>query len=87
MAPWAGLIVKPHLTPREARVLELIAEGLTTREMAGLLSVSPKDIEYHAGNLIMKFCVANRSGVVARAYVLGYLSRQWPPTAQKEASL
>ena len=35
---------------------------------------------YHVGNLLSKFGCGNRAGLVARAYVLGYLdSEAWPP--------
>lgn len=70
----------PVLTPREARILELVGAGCSNREVGALLHVSVKDIEYHVGNLLRKLEGRNRTEAVSRAYVLGYLSvGSWPP--------
>ena len=70
----------PVLTPRESQVLERIAEGESTREAAARLFVSEQAITYHIGNLFSKFGCDNRAGLVARAFVLGFLdSSSWPP--------
>jgi DNA-binding NarL/FixJ family response regulator len=42
----------PPLTPRQREVLQLVAEGRTAREIAEVLSVSRKTIEYHKGTLM-----------------------------------
>ena len=42
------------LTPREREVLQLIAEGLTTREIAAALFVSVKTVETHRQQLMDK---------------------------------
>jgi DNA-binding CsgD family transcriptional regulator len=70
----------PNLTERQRRVLELIAAGLSSREIASRLWVSIKDIDFHVSSLIRKFEATNRTGMVSRAFVLGYISVQaWPP--------
>lgn len=72
--------VPPILTPREALVLELIAGGLSTRRIAAVLFVSEQAVTYHVGNLLSKFGCENRTGLVARAFVFGYLlPHAWPP--------
>jgi DNA-binding NarL/FixJ family response regulator len=74
--------VPPILTRSEGRVLELIAAGSTTAQIATHLCVSHKAIEYHMHHLLWKFESRNRAGLVARAYTLGYLSGDaWPPVA------
>lgn len=70
----------PSLTPREEAVLELIAAGWSTRQIAETLVVSRQAVTYHIGNLLAKFQMTNRAGLVGRAFVLGYLDdRRWPP--------
>ena len=69
----------PGLTRREADVLELVAEGMSTRDMARSLYVSPQAVTYHIGNLLAKFQCSNRAGLVARAFVTGVLLATWPP--------
>jgi len=51
------------LSPREREVLRLFAEGRTTKEIAGLLLLSPKTIEVHRLNLYAKLKVDNVIGL------------------------
>lgn len=39
------------LTPRLKEMLRLIAEGLSTKQIAGRLSISKKTVEFHRGRL------------------------------------
>lgn len=74
------LAVPPTLTPRESLVLELLAAGLSTRRIAATLFVSEQAVTWHVGNLLSKFGCENRAGLVARAFVFGYLDPDaWPP--------
>lgn len=85
-SPTAILVSRtlPILTKREVRVLELVATGLSSGEVARTLWVSAKDVEYHVSRLIRKFEAKNRTAVVSRAYVLGYLAPAlWPPQARR----
>ena len=43
-----------RLTPREREVLQLVAEGLTNREMAARLGVSAKTVDTHRTSLMRK---------------------------------
>jgi DNA-binding NarL/FixJ family response regulator len=76
---WWGPL--PRLTHRERPVLELVAAGWSTRRIAESLRVSDQCVTYHIGNLLAKFQSPNRAGLVSRAFVLGYLSPEWPPRA------
>jgi DNA-binding NarL/FixJ family response regulator len=40
------------LTPRQREVLQLVAEGWTAREIAVLLTLSRKTVEYHKGSIM-----------------------------------
>jgi len=42
------------LTPREGEVLQMLAEGRKTREIAGILNVSVKTVETHRKNIMDK---------------------------------
>lgn len=55
------------LTPREAEVLDLVAQGLTSKEIARALDISPKTVEFHRHNLLKKFSAANMADLVRRA--------------------
>jgi len=55
------------VTPREAEVLTLLAEGLSTRDIAARLYLSPKTVERHIANLATKLGVESRSELVSLA--------------------
>jgi DNA-binding NarL/FixJ family response regulator len=55
------------ITPREAEVLALLAEGRSTKEIAARLYLSPKTVERHIANLAVKVSVEGRSELVAFA--------------------
>ena len=54
------------LSPQEFQVALLVAEGLTNREAAARLIVSPKTIEYHLANAYRKLGVRSRVELVRR---------------------
>ena len=59
----AVLIGADSLTPRERRVGELAAKGLTTRAIAELLFVTPKTVEYHLRHVYQKLGITSRSQI------------------------
>ena len=63
----AGTGLKPNLSPRESEVLNRIAQGLTTQQMATQLFVSAKAIEFHRSSLLMKFGVPNTALLIKTA--------------------
>jgi LuxR family maltose regulon positive regulatory protein len=65
-------LVEP-LSKRELEVLELIAEGLSNREIAQKLVLSVNTIKVHTYNIYGKLNVHSRTQAVARARVLGLL--------------
>jgi LuxR family maltose regulon positive regulatory protein len=65
-------LVEP-LSDREIEVLELIAEGLTNREIANLLSITLSTVKGHTSNIYGKLGVNNRTQAVATSKRLGIL--------------
>jgi len=59
------------LTDREREVLQLIAEGLSSKEIAGLLGVSLKTVDSHRSNLMEKLDIHKVSGLVRFAIRVG----------------
>jgi DNA-binding NarL/FixJ family response regulator len=62
------------LTPREAEVLALIAEGMTNAEIAERLFVSPTTVKSHINHLFAKAGVRDRAQAVNYAYRTGIAS-------------
>jgi two-component system, NarL family, response regulator NreC len=60
------------LTPRERQVLQLIAEGKKTRDIAQLLGVSIKTAESHRGNIMEKLAIRDTAGLVRYAIRRGF---------------
>jgi len=61
------------LTPREREVVQLIAEGRTTKEVASLLGVSVKTAESHRTNVMQKLGVHETAGLVRYAIRRGLI--------------
>jgi DNA-binding NarL/FixJ family response regulator len=61
------------LTPRERQVLQLIAEGKTTKEIAQLLGVSVKTAETHRSHIMEKLSIHDTAGLVRYAIRRGVI--------------
>ena len=62
-----------RLSPRELDVLQLIAEGLSTREMADRLCVSENTVKTHCSRIFDKLGVNRRTQAVQAGKRLGLL--------------
>lgn len=61
------------LSAREMDVLVLIADGLSNKEIAARLSVSPNTVKTHVARVLEKLDVSRRTAALARARELGLL--------------
>lgn len=52
------------LTPREREVVNLLAEGMTSKEIARELEISPRTVEVHRAKLQKKFGVTNTNALL-----------------------
>lgn len=68
----AGRLAEP-LSPREQEILALVAAGLTNREIADRLVISPETVKKHVSSITGKLGAANRTEAAARARSLGML--------------
>jgi DNA-binding NarL/FixJ family response regulator len=62
------------LTPREVQVLELLAEGLPNKAIAGRLGISDQTVKFHVAAITGKLGAANRTDAVRRAVRRGLIS-------------
>ena len=48
-----------ELTPRESAVLALIMQGATSRAAGNTLGISPRTVEFHRANIMLKLSAKN----------------------------
>jgi DNA-binding NarL/FixJ family response regulator len=65
--------VRASLTDRELEILELVAIGLTVKQVATRLRLSPRTVETHIAKLYRKLGARNRVQAVSRAAALGII--------------
>ena len=62
---------RPALSPRQETVLRLIAQGLTNKQIAGRLTISPATVKIHVAAILAHLGAANRTEAVSLARNLG----------------
>ena len=76
LAAIKGRAGQPALTSREVQVLELLAEGKRTKEIAAALGVTSDTANAHIKNIYSKFAVHGRGAVVSEAVRRGFIRRE-----------
>jgi len=67
-----------ELTDREHEVLELVADGLTNKEIASRLGLAAATVKNHVHSILRKLGVTRRAEAVRRAYLGGLVADYRP---------
>jgi DNA-binding NarL/FixJ family response regulator len=73
-APAGGAFAGELLTGRQREILQLIAEGRSTKEIAHMLTLSPKTVEMHRAQLMERLDIHDVAGLVRYAIRTGMIS-------------
>jgi LuxR family transcriptional regulator, transcriptional regulator of spore coat protein len=65
---------QPHLSGREQQILELVAVGLSAKEVALEIDIAPRTVERHIENIRLKLRARNRTHMVTCAAMAGMLT-------------
>lgn len=76
-AKTAGPPPDERLSARQEEILTLLAQGLSYREVADRVSLTPRTVKYHMGEIMRKLHLRNRAQVLAHAGSMGLVP---PPT-------
>ena len=64
-----------RLTPRQREVLQLVAEGKTSKQISALLKISPKTVEFHRNSLMDELGVRTTAELTRYALTRGIVSQ------------
>ena len=67
----------PKLTPRQREVLQLLAEGHSMKEAAGILNITPRTIAFHKYSVMEAFGLKSNADMVQFAVGRGIAQRKW----------
>ena len=76
-----------QLTAREQEVIQAVAEGLSNKEIARQLSISPRTVNYHLDNLFAKLGVNSRTEAAIYALRQGWVPRSTPRSDDEKVTL
>lgn len=62
-----------RLTPRQREILKLVANGMTTKEIANSLYISVKTVETHRGQLMDRLNIHDLAGLIRYAFRTGLI--------------
>lgn len=64
---------RPHLSPREVQVTELISHGMRNKEIAAALGISEETVQVHVKKILAKLGVQDRTAAVRVAVQRGII--------------
>src|SRR4029077_6807836 len=74
--PHANLVISELLSPREQKVINLIAQGRSNKEIGRSLGITPETVKSHVRHIFDKLNVYKRSRAVSLAHSLGIVDMQ-----------
>jgi DNA-binding NarL/FixJ family response regulator len=63
-----------QLTQRQREILQLLVEGNSAKEIAKLLNISPRTVEFHKYNMMSKLEIKSLSALIQYAIKIGFAS-------------
>lgn len=66
-------ILSAKISPRERECLRFYLQGYSAKEIAGLLEISMRTVEYHIENLKIKLCAFSKRELIQKSEELRYL--------------
>lgn len=73
-------MISMNPSPRQKQILSLIAAGLSNKEIAQSLGVSPRTVDTHLQRLYVRHGVHSRASLVAKWLLEGGVPNQSPAT-------
>jgi two-component system, NarL family, response regulator len=70
----AERMARSSLTPREYQILQMLAKGLTNKEIGRVFGISENTARNHVNNIIEKLEASDRTGAVTTAIQRGLIS-------------
>ena len=74
-----------ELTLRQREIVQLYAEGRSIKEIAGLLNLSEKTVEFHKHHVMMAFHLKSNAGLILYALKQGLISADPEPSVHARA--
>ncbi|MGV1098362.1 response regulator [Thiovibrio sp. JS02] len=59
------------LTPREKQILQMVAEGVTSKDIADKLNISKRTVEHHRANMMKKLSIKRAADLIKYAIAKG----------------
>ena len=76
----ASVVAAVRMTKRERGITELIAEGLSNKEIAQRLNIATYTVKSHVHNILEKLALHSRLQIAAHAHKGGLAQTDPPPT-------
>jgi DNA-binding NarL/FixJ family response regulator len=71
-------LCRKEMTPRQKDVLKMVAEGRALKEIAGVLGVSQKTVEFHKHSIMQSFGFKSNADLVLFALQRGFIAPPLP---------